>query len=151
MSEVQKQKTLEELRQILETTHTVAVVGLSDKPDRPGNRIPAYLQSQGYRIIPVNPKLSEALGEKAYPSLREIPVPVDVVDIFRRAEEVPPIVEDAIAIGAKVVWMQLGIANEEAASRAKAAGLDVVMDTCMGATHQLLRSQGKIEGRSASD
>jgi uncharacterized protein len=144
MSEVQQHKTLEELHQILETAHTIAVVGLSDKPDRPSNRIPAYLQSQGYRIIPVNPKLSEALGEKAYSSLREIPVPVDVVEIFRRAQEVLPIVEDAIAIGAKVVWMQTGIINEEAAARAEAAGLTVVMDTCMGATHQLLRSQGKI-------
>lgn len=144
MSEVKQQKTLEELRQILATIHTIAVVGLSDKPDRPANRIPAYLQSQGYRIIPVNPRLAEALGEKAYPSLREIPVPVDVVEIFRRAEEVPPIVEDAIAIGTKVVWMQPGIVNEAAASRAEAAGLDVVMDTCMGATHHLLRAQGKI-------
>jgi predicted CoA-binding protein len=144
VSLVKQQKTLEELRQILATTQTIAVVGLSDKPDRPSNRIPAYLQSQGYRIIPVNPNLSEALGEKAYPSLREVPVPVDVVLIFRRAEVVPPIVEDAIAIGAKVVWMQLGIVNEEAASRAEAAGLDVVMDTCMGATHHLLRSLGKI-------
>ena len=144
MSEVKQQKTLEELRQILEMTHTIAVVGLSDKPDRPSNRIPAYLQSQSYRIIPVNPKLSEALGEKAYPSLREIPVPVDVVQIFRRSEEVSPIVEDAITIGAKVIWMQPGIINEDAAAWAEAAGLDTVMDTCMGATHQLLRLQGKI-------
>ena len=114
------------------------------RPDRPGHRIPAYLQSQGYRIIPVNPRLSEVLGEKAYPSLREIPVPVDVVEIFRRAEDVPPVVEEAIAIGAKIVWMQVGIINQEAASRAESAGLGVVMDTCMGATHQLLRSQGKL-------
>ena len=114
------------------------------EPDRPGNRIPAYLQLQGYEIIPVNPRLTEVLGERARPNLREITVPVDVVQIFRRAEEVPPIVEDAIAIGAKVIWMQQGIINEEAASRAKAAGLDVVMDTCMGATHELLRSEGKI-------
>ena len=102
------------------------------------------MQSQGYRSIPVNPRLSEVLGEKAYPSLSEIPVPVDVVEIFRRAEDVPPVVEDAIAIGAKVVWMQLGIINEDAAYRAESARLGVVMDTCMGATHQLLRSQGKI-------
>ena len=144
MSEKKQQKSLDDLREILVKTKTIAVVGLSDKPDRPGHRIPAYLQSQGYRIIPVNPMLSEVLGEKAYPSLREIPVPVDVVEIFRRAEDVPPIVEEAIAIGAKIVWMQLGIVNEEAASRAESAGLGVVMDTCMGATHQLLRSQGKI-------
>jgi predicted CoA-binding protein len=144
MSQARKPKTLEDLRQILAATQTIAVVGLSDKPDRPGHSIPAYLQAQGYRIIPVNPRLSEALGEKAYASLREVPVPVDVVDIFRRAEDVPPVVEDAIAIGAKVVWMQLGIINEEAASQAEAAGLIVVMDTCMGETHELLRSMGEI-------
>jgi predicted CoA-binding protein len=143
MDQVQ-QKTLEELRQILTATKTIAVVGLSDKPDRPSHTIPAYLQEQGYHIIPVNPRLSEALGEKAYPSLRDVPVAVDVVEIFRRAEDVPPLVEEAIAIGAKVVWMQLGIVNEEAAARAEAAGLTVVMDTCMGATHRLLRSKGEI-------
>jgi len=133
-----------DLRQIFTETKTIAVVGLSDKPDRPSATIPAYLQAQGYKIIPVNPKLSEALGEKAYASLRDIPEPVDVVDIFRQAEEVPAIVEDAIAIGAKVVWMQLGIVNEEAAARARDAGLKVVMDSCMGATHQLLRSMKEI-------
>jgi uncharacterized protein len=144
MSQLKQYKTLEDLRQILQSTRTIAVVGFSDKPDRPSHAIPAYLQEQGYRIIPVNPKLSEALGEKAYPSLREVPVPIDVVEIFRRSEDVPPIVEDAIAVGAKVVWMQLGIVNEEAAARAEAAGLRVVMDTCMGATHQHLRSRGEI-------
>jgi predicted CoA-binding protein len=144
MSQVRPAKTLDELRQILNATKTIAVVGLSDKPDRPSHTIPVYLQEQGYRIIPVNPKIAEALGEKAYASLRDIPEPVDVVEIFRKAEDVPPIVEDAIAIGAKVVWMQLGIINQEAAARAEAAGLIVVMDTCMGATHQLLRSKGEI-------
>jgi uncharacterized protein len=144
MNQLKRPKTLEDLRQILKATRTIAVVGLSDKPDRPSRAIPAYLQGQGYRIIPVNPKLSEALGEKAYPSLRDVAVPIDVVDIFRRSEDVPPIVEDAIAIGAKVVWMQLGIVNEEAAARAEAAGLTVVMDTCMGATHQRLRAEGEI-------
>ncbi len=136
--------TLEQLRQILTTSKTVAVVGLSDKPDRPSHAIPAYLQQQGYRIIPVNPKLTEVLGEKAYASVLDIPEPIDVVQVFRRAEDVPPIVEDAIAKGAKVVWMQLGIVNEEAAARAEAAGLQVVMDTCMGATHRLLGSRGEI-------
>jgi uncharacterized protein len=137
-------KTLEELKEILTTTKTIAVVGLSDKPDRPGHTIPAYLQQQGYRIIPVNPKLTEALGEKAYASLRDIPELVDVVEIFRRAEDIPPIVEEAIAIGAKIVWMQSGIVNEEAAAHAESAGLTVVMDTCMGETHQRLRSRGEI-------
>jgi predicted CoA-binding protein len=138
------QKTMEELRQILLTTKTIAVVGLSSTPERPGYRIPAYLQSQGYRILPVNPNLSRALGEKAYGSLADLPIPVDVVLIFRRSEHVPPIVEDAIAIGAKVVWMQSGIVNEEAAARAEAAGLTVVMDTCMGSTHEYFRAIGKI-------
>ena len=144
MTGVQQGKTLEELRQILVATRTIAVVGLSDKPDRPSHSIPAYLQKQGYRIIPVNPKLTEALGEKAYPGLRDVPVSVDVVQIFRRAEDVPPIVEDAIGIGAKVVWMQPGIVNEAAAACAESAGLTVVMDTCMGATHQNLRLHGEI-------
>jgi len=134
----------EKLRQILSSSKTIAVVGLSVKPDRPANTIPVYLQQQGYRIIPVNPTLTEALGEKAYASLRDIPVPVDVVDIFRRAEDVPPIVEDAIAIGAKVVWMQSGIINEAAAAQAEAAGLQVVMDACMGETHRALRARGQI-------
>ena len=136
--------TEQKLINILSNCKTIAVVGLSVKPDRPANTIPTYLQAQGYRIIPVNPNLTEALGEKAYPNLRDIPEPVDVVDIFRRAEDVAPIVEDAIAIGAKVVWMQLGIVNEAAAAQAEAAGLQVVMDSCMGATHRALHAQGKL-------
>lgn len=136
--------TLEELRQILTSVKTVAVVGLSDDPERPSHHIPAYLQSQGYRIIPVNPKFSELLGEKAYARVTDIPEPIDVVQIFRRSDEAPPIVEEAIAKGARVVWMQIGVSNEEAAARARAAGLTVVMDTCMGATHRTLRTLGKI-------
>lgn len=140
----QLEPALEKLRQILAASKTIAVVGLSPKPDRPSYTVPAYLQQHGYRIIPVNPKIAEALGEKAYPSLREIPVPVDVVEIFRRSEDVPPVIEDAIAIGAKVVWMQEGIVNQAAAARAEAAGLTVVMDACMRAVHRLLRSGGYI-------
>ena len=137
--------SVEKQRQILSAYKTIAVVGLSVKPDRPANTIPAYLQKQGYRIIPVNPTLAgEVMGEKVYPSLRDIPEPVDVVEIFRRSEDVPPVVEDAIAIGAKVVWMQLGIINEVAALQAEAAGLQVVMDACMGATHHALRLRGQI-------
>jgi predicted CoA-binding protein len=138
------QKSLDDLRQILATVHTIAVVGLSPKPDRPSHSVPAYLQAQGYRIIPVNPTITEALGEKAYPSLRDIPDKVDVVEIFRRSEDVPPVVEDAIAIGAKVIWMQEGIVNEEAARRAEEAGLTVVMDACMRAVHRQLREMGRI-------
>ena len=134
----------ERLRQILAENKTIAVVGLSHRSDRPSYTNSAYLQRQGYRIIPVNPNLAEVLGERAYPSLRDVPEPVDIVDIFRRAEDVPPVVEDAIAIGARVIWMQLGIVNEAAAEQARATGIEVIMDTCLGATHRFLRSQGKI-------
>jgi uncharacterized protein len=136
--------SMQEMSKILKTSHTIAVVGLSSKPNRPGYTIPAYLQEQGYRIIPVNPALTGVLGEKAYASLQDIPESVDIVQVFRRSEDVPPVVEEAIAIGAKVVWMQAGIINEQAAARAREAGLQVVMDTCMGATHRALRARGEI-------
>lgn len=123
------------LRRILNDYKTIAVVGLSDKWHRPSYFAAKYLQEHGYRIIPVNPGHKEILGEKCYASLLDIPEKVDVVDIFRKAEDVPPIVEDAIKIGAKVVWMQLGIINEEAAKRAREAGLDVVMNRCMKIEH----------------
>jgi predicted CoA-binding protein len=123
------------IAKLLETVNTIAVVGLSSKKARAGYYVPAYLQKHGYRIIPVNPYLDEALGEKAYAELAEIPDPVDLVLLFRRSEDVPPFVEQAIAIGADAVWMQLGIANEAAAEKARAAGLDVVMDACMLVEH----------------
>ena len=125
-------------RRILEGVKTIAVVGLSRRKTRAGYYVPAYMQSAGYRIIPVNPYLDEALGEKAYPDLLSIPEPVDMVVIFRRSEDVPPVVEQAIQIGAKVIWMQLGIINEQAAERARAAGLEVVMDSCVKVDHQRL-------------
>jgi hypothetical protein len=118
-----------DLRRILIESKTIAVVGLSDKPDRPSNEIAAYLKAQGYRIVPVNPTIAEALGERAYPSLRDVPQPV---------------VADAIAIRAKVVWMQTGIVNEGAAQQARAAGLTVVMDACMRETHRTLRGAGEM-------
>jgi uncharacterized protein len=136
--------SMQELAQILRAHKTIAVVGLSSRPERPGHSVPAYLQRQGYRIIPVNPKMKAALGERAYPSLQEVPEPVDIVQVFRRSEDVPPVVEEAIAIGAKVLWMQSGVVHEQAAARARAAGLEVVMDTCMGATHRALRAAGQI-------
>ena len=136
--------TWEDVQRILETTKTIAVVGLSDKPDRDSYQVAAYLQQQGYRIIPINPRAKEVLGEKAYASLRELSEPVEVVQIFRRAEEVLPIVDDAIAVGAKVVWMQSGIVNEDAAARAEAAGLKVIMDACMRSAHRTLRAAGRI-------
>jgi len=128
----------EKLKRILLDTRNIAVVGLSERLEVPAHSVPAYLQSAGYRIFPVNPYMTEALGEKAYPDLLELPEPVDVVLIFRRSEAVPPIVEQAIKIGAKVVWMQEGIVNEAAAQTARDAGIEVVMDTCMRATHKRL-------------
>ena len=119
-----------DLKRLFETVRTIAVVGCSPRPERAGHYVARYLQELGYRIIPVNPGQSEILGEKCYASLRDIPEPVDMVDCFRRAEDIPPVVEDAIAIGAKFVWMQLGIVNEEAAQRAMATGIEVVMDRC---------------------
>jgi predicted CoA-binding protein len=130
--------TDDELRELYRNTHVIATVGLSANPERPGYSVPQYLQEHGYRIIPVNPALTEALGEKAYPDLASVPEKVDIVQIFRRAEDVPPIVEQAIAIGAKVIWMQLGVSNEEAAARAEQAGLTVVMDRCLRAEHRRL-------------
>lgn len=127
-----------DLRDILQTKRPIAVVGLSDNPSRPSNEIASYMQSQGYRVIPVNPMITEALGEKAYPSLRELPEPVDIVQIFRRPEDVPAIVDDAIAIGAKVVWMQPGAENDEAAAKAEAAGLKVVVGACMRSVHKAI-------------
>lgn len=130
----------ENMASILADYRTVAVVGLSPKEDRASYRVASYLKEQGYRIIPVNPAVNEVLGETSYPSLAAIPEPVDIVDIFRRSEDVPPVVEEAIRIGAKVVWMQLGIVNEVAASRAREAGLKVVMDKCMKIEHQVIQA-----------
>lgn len=117
--------------EILKSSRVVAIVGLSSKPDRPSYRVGNYLKEKGFKIIPVNPAETEVVGETSYPDLLSIPERVDVVDIFRRSEDVPPIVEDAIKIGAKAVWMQEGVVNEGAAARAKEAGLKVVMDHCM--------------------
>ena len=112
----------------LTTSRTIAVVGLSPRPERPSHYVARYLQEQGYRVIPVNPQLDNVLGEKCYPDLKSIPEPVDMVDVFRRSSLVGPIVDEAIEIGAKYIWMQDGVIDEEAADRAEAAGLGVVMD-----------------------
>lgn len=122
---------IETLRRILKTSKRIAMVGLSANWYRPSNFAAKYLLDHGYTVIPVNPAYEEVLGQKCYPSLIDIPEPVDVVDIFQRSEKVPPLVEQAIEIGAKVVWMQLGVVNEAAARRAREAGLEVVMDRCM--------------------
>ena len=123
------------LRRILVRSRTLAVVGLSAQWYRPSYFAAKYMQDHGYRIIPVNPRYDEVLGEKCYRDLRAIPEPVDLVDCFRRSRDIPPIADDAIAIGAKVLWMQLGIVNDEAAQRASAAGLDVVMNRCVKIEH----------------
>lgn len=127
--------------EILRNAKTIAVVGLSDKPDRPSFQVASYLMAHGYRIIPVNPNLAEWNGLKAYPSLSEAAAgvgPVDVVDIFRKSDDVPPVVDEAIKTGAKMIWMQLGVVNEAAAAKARAAGLAVVMDRCMKIEHMRL-------------
>ena len=123
------------LRRILRECKTLAVVGLSAEWHRPSYFAAKYMQEHGYRVIPVNPKYREILGEKCYPSLREVPDKVDLVDVFRKTADVPPIVEDAIAIGARVFWQQLGVRNTAAAERARAAGLDAVMDRCVKIEH----------------
>lgn len=125
----------EVIRDLLHRASTVAIVGLSDKKERASNFVGSYLKSEGYKIIPVNPLKQEILGEKSYPDLKSIPMQVDIVDIFRRPDEIVPIVKEAIEIKAKAIWMQLGIVNREAAELARAAGLLVVMDRCMKMEH----------------
>jgi predicted CoA-binding protein len=120
-----------DIEKILTSYRTVAIVGASPKPERPSYRVADFLKKEGFQVIPVTPNADEVVGEKAYPDLASIPIPVEVVDIFRRSEDVTPVVEEAIAIGAKAVWMQEGIVNEEAADKARKAGLTVVMDHCM--------------------
>ena len=130
----------EEIKKILSSSKTIAVIGISPKEDRPSYIVASYLKSKGYRIIPVRPDGEWILGEKVYPSLSEIPkeIGVDVVDIFRRSEDVPPIVEEAIQRGVKVVWMQEGVIHREAGEKAEKAGIKVVMDRCMKKEHQRL-------------
>jgi predicted CoA-binding protein len=129
-----------ELRALLGNSRTVAVVGLSSKPNRPSLEVARYLQEHGYTIIPVTPREKSVLGERAYPSLRDIPadIHVDVVDVFRRAEETPEVARDAVAIGAKVLWLQEGIVNDQAARIASEAGLDVIMGVCIKKVRQRL-------------
>ena len=135
--------TLEE--KILKEYRTVAIVGASSDPERPSFRVVRYLSKHGYNVIPVNPNEREILGMTCYPSLSSIPEKVEVVDIFRKSEAVMPIVEEAIKIGAKAIWMQEGVINEEAAARAREAGLLVVMDKCMRKQHISLMRRGKKE------
>jgi len=128
----------DQVRKILREIHTIAVVGCSKDPAKDAHRVPKYMQMHGYRIIPVNPTATEILGEKAFPSLEAVPVPYDAVDIFRPSADVPPVVDQAIRGPAKVVWMQLGIRNEEAAKKARAAGKTVIQDRCLMRDHARL-------------
>ncbi len=132
-----------QIQELLARTRTIAVVGLSPKESRPSNLVARYLLDAGFTIIPVNPGQTEILGLPCYPDLRAIPTPVDLVDIFRRSEEVGPVVDEAIAMGAKAVWMQEGVVNEAAAARARGAGLAVIMDRCLKVDHQALQA-GKL-------
>lgn len=126
---------LAHVKEVLHTAKTIAVVGFSPKENRPSHMVGCYLMQAGFRVIPVNPGHSEICGVTCYPDLVSIPVPVDVVDIFRRSEDVMPVVAEAIAIGAKVIWMQQGIVNHEAAALAEKAGLVVIMDRCIKVDH----------------
>ena len=125
-------------RELLQSFRTIAVVGLSSKKHRPSHGVSEYMQRAGYRIIPVNPNETEVLGEKAYPSLEAVPEPVEIVNVFRRSEFVPDVVNAAIRIGARAVWMQEGVIHEEAAGKARAAGLAVLMDRCILKEHRKL-------------
>ena len=130
--------TDEELKKILTEAKTIAMVGASENPEKPSHRIFKELLAAGYHVIPVNPRETSVLGEKAVASLAEIKEPVDIVDVFRRAEETPPIADEAAALGAKTLWLQAGISNDETAARARAHGMTIVMDKCIGATHRTL-------------
>jgi predicted CoA-binding protein len=138
----------EELKRIYAETKTIAVVGASATEDKAAHRIPRYLQREGYRVIPVNPRGGEILGEKVYEKLADVPESIDVVDVFRPSEETPDVARDAVAAGAKVLWLQEGISSEEAERIASEGGLEVVMDTCMGATHHRLIKKAEGPGPS---
>ena len=131
----------QELKQILIDATTIAMVGASSNPEKASYGIMQKLQKAGYRVIPVNPRETEILGERSYPSLVDVPERIDIVDVFRRAEDAPGIADEAATIGAKVLWLQSGIRSEEAAERAAKGGMVAVMDTCIGATHSVLRVQ----------
>jgi predicted CoA-binding protein len=134
----------QELKELLTNATTIAIVGASSNPDKAPYGIMQKLQKAGYKVIPINPHETEILGERSYPSLIDVPERIDIVDVFRRAEDTPAIADDAVKIGAKALWLQTGITSEDAAQRAKAGGLSVVMDLCIGATYSLLRVSRKV-------
>ncbi len=126
---------MDEIERCLNEAKTIAVIGMSPKPDRPSHYVAKYLMERGYRIIPVNPAADEILGMKCYPDLKSVPERVDLADIFRRSSQVPPIVDDALEIGVRLIWMQDGVRHEESAAKARARGAAVVMDNCMMREH----------------
>lgn len=126
------------LKELLRNCRSIAVVGLSAQPDRPSHRVAAYLQAQGYQVIPVNPQLDTVLGERCYPDLAAIGQPVDLVDVFRKPQDCLPVAQAAVALGAKALWLQLGVVDEAAARTAQAGGLTVVMDRCLMVEHARL-------------
>jgi uncharacterized protein len=132
-------KSSDPIAQLLREAKTIAVVGLSSDPFRPSHDVAAYLQSAGYKIIPVNPNEKEVLGQKSYARLEDVPEPIDIVDVFRRSEDVPPVADSAIAIAAKVLWLQQGIENSIAAEKARAAGLTAIEDACLLVEHKRRR------------
>ncbi|PKL74467.1 MAG: CoA-binding protein [Candidatus Melainabacteria bacterium HGW-Melainabacteria-1] len=132
----------EEIEDILKSSKTIAVVGLSDKPERDSYRVAQYLKEKGFRVIPVNPARSEILGEKCYPDLTSVPEKIDIVDIFRTVDAIPGIVDEAIRVGAKTVWMQLGLAHRESAEKARQAGLRVVQGKCTKIEHTRITGAG---------
>jgi predicted CoA-binding protein len=127
------------MNELLQETKIIAVVGLSDKPSRPSYGVAQYMQSHGYRIIPVNPSCEELLGEKCYPDLKSIPFAIDMVNVFRKSEDCLPIAHEAVEIGAKSLWLQLGVINAEAVAYAKEHGLAAIMDKCLKIEHMRLR------------
>ena len=133
----------QDLKRLLTSATTIAMVGASSNPEKPSYGIMRRLQHAGYRVIPVNPKETEILGERSYPSVLDVPERIDIVDVFRRPEDTPAIADDAVTIGAKALWLQTGISNEDAAAKAEAGGLIVVMDKCVGATHARLGVERK--------
>ena len=135
----------QETKALLTAATTIAMVGASSNPDKASHGIMRKLQRAGYRVIPVNPRETEVLGERAYASLVDVPERIDIVDVFRRPDDTPAIADEAVTIGAKALWLQTGISNEDAAARAKAGGLMVVMDACIGATHALLQIPPKTK------
>jgi uncharacterized protein len=137
--------TDQQLEALLASSTTIAIVGASSNPEKASHGIMQKLQRAGYRVIPVNPRESEVLGERSYPSLIDVPERIDIVDVFRRAEDAPGIADEAVTVGAKALWLQTGIVSQEAAARARAGGLMVVMDACIGATHARLRIPPKVK------